>query len=191
MNIWKSSKEKLHSTKWLALMAFFLALRIICSRFSVPVGVNLNVSLSFVLVALSGALFGPVAGSVFAFAEDILEFMLFPSPYGFFAGYTLSAVLGILCYAFFFYEKKITILNILLAKLLSSYAVNVCIGSFWNWIITGKSKAYLYYATKSYIKNTTLFPIQVVLLVLVFNLLIPFLSRKQLIKTQSVPVSWK
>lgn len=185
---WKSSLSKLKSTKWLALMALMLALRIVVSRFSIPVGVNLNVSLSFVLVAISGMMFGPTAALVFAAAEDILEFILFPSGYGFFAGYTLSAMLGALTYALFLYDQRITVLKIVISKFITSFAINVVIGSCWTWILTGKSQAYLYYAGRSLIKNGVLFPIQIVILVLLLNLLIPFLSRKKLIQSQKAPI---
>ncbi len=190
-NKWKSSSQKLRSTKWLAIMAIFLALRIVVSQFSIPVGVNLTMSFSFALVALSGMLFGPCAGMVFAAIEDIIEFMLFPSGYGFFAGYTLSAMLGILCYALFFYDQKVTVIKIVIAKFLSSFFVNVCIGSLWTYILLGKSKAYLYYFGRSLIKNTTLFPIEVIVIILLFNVLIPFLSKRKLIQNQSVPIPFK
>lgn len=171
-------------------MAIFLALRIIVSRFSVPVGVNLNISFSFILVALSGILFGPATGALFAFAEDILEFLLFPSSYGFFFGYTLSAILGVWCYAFFLYDSRITVLKLIVSKALSSFAVNVLLGSFWTWILTGKSKAYLYYAAKSLVKNATLFPVQILLLVIVLNMVLPFLSSRKYIRSQTAPIPW-
>ncbi len=188
---WKSSAQKFKDVKWLALMAIFLALRIIVSRFSIPVGINLTMSFSFALVALCGMLFGPCAGMLFAAMEDIIEFMLFPSNYGFFIGYTLSAMLGILCYSLFFYEQRVTVLKIILAKFLSSFFVNVCIGSLWTYILLGKSKAYLFYAGRSLVKNATLFPIEVAVIVVLFNVLIPMLSRRKLITSQSVPIPFK
>lgn len=186
---WKSSAEKLRSVKWLAFMAIFLAIRIIVSRFSVPVAENLNISLSFIPVALSGMLFGPVAGMVFAFVEDLLEFLLFPSGYGFFFGYTLSAMLGVLSYALFMYGQRITVFKIIAAKLVSSYLINVLIGSYWNYLLLGGSKAYLYYAGVSFYKNTILFPVQVIGIVLTVNLLLPFLCRRKYVKpAQKTPI---
>lgn len=188
--MWKSSAEKLRSTKWLALMAIFLALRIVVSRFSVPVAENLNISFSFVLVAFAGALFGPTAGMLFAAAEDILEFLLFPSPYGFFAGYTLSAMLGCLSYSLFLYDQHISILKITAAKAVSSFLVNVLLGSYWTYLLLGKSKAYLFYMTKSLVKNGVFFVFQVLVLILLFNLLIPYLSRHRFMKEQTIPLKW-
>lgn len=185
---WKSSMEKMRSTRWLAVMAVFLCLRIVVSRFSIPVSANLNISLSFILVALEGVLFGPTAGIVFAFTEDILEFLLFPSPYGFFFGYTISAMLGVLTYALFLYNQRITIIKIIGAKLISSYAINVLLGSFWTYLLVG-SKSYLAYAAVSFYKNTILFPIQIIGILLVINLMLPFFTKKRYVTTgQKAPI---
>lgn len=192
MNIkenWKSSAAKLRSTRWLAVMALFLAIRIIASRFRIPVAENLDISLSFIPVALSGMLFGPAAGMAFAFVEDILEFLLFPSGYGFFFGYTLSAMLGVLSYALFLYGQRITIVKVIIAKLISTYLVSVLLGSFWNYILIGGSKAYLAYAGVSFVKNTATFPFQVIAILLVINILLPYLSRRRYITpAQKSPV---
>lgn len=188
--MWKSSFAKLKSTKWLAVMGILLALRVVVSRFSIPVAENLNVGLSFILVAFSGMLLGPAAGMIFGAVEDIVEFIVFPSGYGFFAGYTLSAALGVLCYALFLYDQKISIVKIILAKALASYPVSVFLGSFWTWLLLGKSKAYLFYMYKSLIKNSIMFPIQIIVLVLLFNALIPYLSRHGFMKAQKKPLPW-
>ena len=187
-DFWKSSFEKMRSTRWLAVMAVFLGLRIVVSRFSIPVSANLNISLSFFLVALEGMLFGPAAGMIFAFTEDILEFLLFPSGYGFFFGYTLSAMLGVLTYALFMYRQRITVAKIIGAKLISSYAINVLLGSYWTYLLVG-SKSYLAYAAVSFYKNTILLPIQIIGIVLIVNLLLPFFRKKKYITTgQKAPI---
>lgn len=190
IEMWKSSFAKLKSTKWLALMGIFLALRVIVSRFSIPVAESLNVGFSFILVAFSGMLFGPAAGMIFGAVEDIVEFIVFPSGYGFFAGYTLSAALGVLCYAIFLYDQKVSIVKIILAKALATYPVSVLLGSLWRWMLLGQSKAYLVYTYQSFIKNTIMFPFQIIILVLLFNLMIPYLSRHGFMKPQKKPLTW-
>jgi ECF transporter S component (folate family) len=188
--MWKSSMAKFRSTKWLTLMAIFLALRVVVSRFSIPVAESLNIGLSFILVAFAGMLFGPAAGMIFGAVEDLVEFIVFPSGYGFFAGYTLSAALGILCYALFLYDQKISIVKIIAAKALATYPVSVLLGSYWRWLLLGKSKAFMVYMVQSLIKNSILFPLQVVILVILFNLLIPYLSRHGFMKAQKKPLPW-
>lgn len=185
--IWKSSFEKLKSTKWIAIMGLLLALRVVVSRFSLPVAESLNISFSFLFVGLSGAILGPSAGIVFAIVEDLVEFALFNSQYGFFAGYTLSAALGILCYALCLYDQKITVSKIVLAKFLSTYPVTVCLGSYWRYLMLG-SKGYWVYFTQSLIKNTIMFPIQIILFIILFNVLLPYLSSRRYLKPQKAPI---
>ena len=180
--MWKSSAEKLKSVRWLAVMAIFLALRIVVSRFSIPVGVNLYFSFDFLINAICGMVLGPTAGIVFAVVEDILSYMLFPDGWGFFPGYTLTAALGILCYALCMYDQKQSVLKIAI--------VNVLLGSYWTFVLTGGSKAYLYYAGKSLFKNAVLYPFQVLAIVLLVNVLMPYLSRHHFIKTQKAPMAW-
>lgn len=188
--MWKSSAEKLKSVRWLAVMAIFLALRIVVSRFSIPVGVNLYFSFDFLINAICGMVLGPAAGIVFAVVEDIMSYMLFPDGYGFFAGYILTAALGILCYAVCMYDQKQSVLKIAIAKAVSSFGINVMLGSYWTYVLTGGSKAYLYYAGKSLFKNAVLYPFQVLAIVLLVNLLIPYLSRHHFIKAQKSPMSF-
>ncbi|MDY4810280.1 MAG: folate family ECF transporter S component, partial [Bulleidia sp.] len=55
------------------------------------------------------------------------------------------------------------------AKAINNYVVNVCIGSIWSSMLYGN--LYLYYFMRSIVKNTLLLPLEVILLVLLFNLL--------------------
>lgn len=47
------------------------------------------------------------------------------------------------------------------------------------------SKGYIYYAGKSLIKNTSMLPIEVILLYTIFRLVGPYLERRKLISKQS------
>ena len=52
-------------------------------------------------------------------------------------------------------------------------------------------KGYIFYFTKSLIKNSVLFPIEVILLVIVFNALVPVLKRSKLIDSPNTfPIPW-
>ena len=52
-------------------------------------------------------------------------------------------------------------------------------------------KGYIFYFTKSLIKNSLLFPIEVILLVIVFNALAPVLKRYKLIDSSNTfPIPW-
>lgn len=188
MTRWQSSAQKLRQTKYLALMAMFIAMKIVLGRVSVPVGENLHAGVSFLAIAVEASIIGPAAALVSGAVTDLVSFMIFPNG-PFFFGYSLTAMLGVFFYSLFFYEKKITIQRIVLAKLVTSYGVNVLLGSLWSAILY--SKGYYYYFVKSLIKNSILFPLEVLAITAVFNLFIPFLKKKNLIAAEnSVPLKW-
>jgi ECF transporter S component (folate family) len=188
-DFWSSSANNLKSVKYLAIMAIFIALKTIMSGIYIPVAENLRIGISFTVVALEASIIGPVAGMLSGAITDIVGFMMFPSG-PFFAGYTLSAVVNLLLYSLFLYRQKITILKLFMAKFSVSLISNVMLGSLWSAMLY--SKGYIYYLTNSVIKNTILLPIEVIVLVLIFNLMIPILEKRKLITPQDpLPIKWK
>lgn len=186
---WYSSAEKLKNVRYIALMAAFIAMKIIVGNIYIPVAQNLRVGINFVLVAVEASILGPVAGVVSATITDLLGFIIFPSG-PFFVGYTLTAICGSFIYAILFYKKRITVLRITVAKILNNYLVNVLLGSLWSAILY--DKAFVVYAATSAIKNTILFPFEIALLVVVFNLLAPILTKKHFIEDPGkLPLQWK
>lgn len=179
---WNSSKEKLKSTKYLALMAAFIALKSIMSFMYIPVGENLHIGISYLIVSIEAIILGPAAGMVTAFVTDIVSFILMPDG-PFFMGYTLTAMLGIFIYSCFFYEKQVTIWRIIAAKTINNYLVNVLLGSLWTAILY--SKGYYYYFMKSLVKNTIMLPMEIVILYSMFQITLPFLEKRQLIQKQA------
>lgn len=182
MNLWKSSAEKLHQTKYLALMAAMIALKTVLSMYYIPVSENLRVSISFLIVALEASIVGPAASIVSGAVTDLVSFVLFPDG-AFFFGYTITAMLGELIYALFLYQKKITWQRLFLSKLLNNYLVNVLLGSLWSAILY--SKGYYWYLARSAVKNTILLPFEVLALAALFKLLLPVLQKRGWIMKQS------
>ena len=109
---------------------------------------------------------------------DLIGFILFPSG-PFFPGYTLSAMLTEIIYASFLYGKPLSMVRIALAKTVNNYLVNVCIGSIWSSMLYGN--LYIYYFMRSIVKNTLLLPIEVILLILLFNLIGRTLKARSLL----------
>ena len=151
-----------------------IALKIAVGSIRIPVSENLRITVTYIVVALESTIVGPAAGMVSAFVTDNLSFILYPDG-AYFPGYSLCL-----------YQKKITITRIAIAKTINNYLVNVAIGSLWSSMLYGN--AYIVYATKSLIKNTILLPIEIVLLVVVLNLLLPVLQKKKLINSQELPI---
>ena len=186
---WKKSAANLKSTKYLALMGIFIALRVALSGIYIPVSENLRIGISYLVVAMEGIVIGPAAGLVCGFVSDLVGFMIFPSG-PFFIGYTISAMLGSLVWGLFLYDEKVTVLRLIGAKVVLNYIVNVLIGSLWSAMLY--SRGYIYYATASLVKNTVMLPIEVLLLYALFSLVIPLLKRRNLIRQDNtVPIPFK
>ena len=124
---------------------------------------------------------GPVLGLAFGFVEDILGFVLQPTG-DFFPGYTLSTMAGVLVYALFFFRRRITVLDLVLANLVVNVGVNALMGSVWSTMVRGG--AYWGWFVPSLAKNLiTILPKAAVLYIL-FQALVPILQRMDLIPTQ-------
>ncbi len=177
---WKDSANNLNNVRVLAFIAVMIALKIVIGFIRIPVGENLRISLTYIIVAIEGMVVGPVAGMTSAFITDNLSFILFPDG-AYFPGYTLTAMLGSFFYSIFLYQKKITWTRISIAKICNNYLVNVLLGSLWSSMLYGK--AYLVYATTSLIKNTILLPIEIILLMVAIRFILPILKSKNLVTT--------
>ena len=123
------------------------------------------------------------------FVTDILSFILFPNG-PFFFGYTITAMLGEVCYAIFLYEKEVTVARLACAKIAINYIINVLIGSIWSCMLY--SNGYIYYLVKSLIKNTLMLPIEILLMTALFNLVGKMLIKKKFLSEKtSIPLRLK
>ena len=178
---WAEAGRSLRELRCMLFAALMIAGCIVLARFKIPIGENLSVSITFLCRALCALVYGPLGGMVFGAAEDTLSFFLSSGGYPYFPGYALTTMLGCLIYALCFYRARITIRRIILAKVLTNIQ-NVFLGSLWSAMLY--SKGYLYYMTTSAVKNIFYLPVQILLLVIVFQKLLPLLQRQHLIPCQ-------
>lgn len=177
----KQSIQNLKSLKYLTLIAIFIALKIAISSIFIPVHTNLRIYFTFIISAVEACIVGPIPALVSGAISDILGFMLHPSG-PFFFGYTISSMLGSLIFALFLYQTQLSIVKIASARLIINLGVNTLLGSLWSTILF--SKGFIYYASTSLIKNLILLPIEVFILVLLFQALMPFLEKRKFIPRQ-------
>lgn len=182
---WTKACAQLKNIRILSLCAVFVALQVISSGFFVQVSENLRIYFSFIFTALFSCIGGPVMALVSGFAADIISFMLFPSG-AFFFGYTLSAMLGALLFALLLWDTRITIVKLALSRIFITVFINILLGSVWTTMLY--SKGFLFYVTKSAIKNLALLPLEIILLVILFKALLPLLYRKNLTKSKQLKI---
>lgn len=176
-NYWICAASEFKSTKMIAMIALLTALRIVIGAVFIPVTESLRVYFTFVVVALSSMIGGPIMALAQGFIADVIGYVIAPSgPY--FFGYTFSAMLNGFIFALFLYKTKPTFTKVLASKTLVSVIVNIIIGSIWREMMF--EKGYVIYVITSGTKNFSLLLIEVILLVLFLNAINPILVKSKL-----------
>ena len=177
---WQQAADEFKNIRVLAFAGMVTALAIILESFPIYLlGQSLKIYFSFVVVSLGCACYGPLVGMGVGAVIDTLGFLL--SSYGepYFPGYLVTAVLSGFIYGVLLYKRKPTLLRIIVVRLIINYGSNVLLGSVWKAMLYGKG--YYYYFTTGLVKNTTMLPIEVLLMVLMFQLALPALARSGLL----------
>ncbi|MGI6498319.1 MAG: folate family ECF transporter S component [Oscillospiraceae bacterium] len=180
---WQEAAKALKSLRVLVFVAVLVGLEIILSMLVIPVGGNaLQIHFTFLVIGLSNLVGGPFMALLSGCAADLLSFFIFPPGAPFFPGYTLTAMLSAFIYALFLFRAPISVARIFLCKLVINVGVNVLLGSIWRTALYGKG--YFFYVGTSLVKNTILLPVEVIILLLVFSLLLKPLAHTGLIPPQ-------
>ena len=171
---WAEAAKELKRTRVLVFAALMIALRVVLKAVSIPVGLDLRINTAFFINAYGAAVFGPVVAIVAAAISDTLGCLLFPTGVYFFP-FIFVEIAGSLIFALCFYRAKISASRVMLARFGIDFFVNIVMTTPIMWlyykIIMGK-----YYAIVDFpriAKNLVMFPIESILLILFFRLVIP------------------
>lgn len=159
-NFVESAKE-LRRIQSVAGMAMLLALSIVLNQFSIQLTPELKLGVGFIVTALLGMLYGPVAGGTAAGLGDVIKFIIKPTG-PFFFGYTLNAILGGVIYGFFFYRAKSGLTRSIAAKTFINVFLNAMLGTLWSSMLYGKGFSVL--LGPRLVKNLLMLPVEVVVL---------------------------
>ena len=177
---WADARAQLKNVRMLTLAGIITAASIVPESFPIYLlGTSLKIYFSFLVISLGCYVYGPAVGILVGFANDTLGFLIssFGEPY--FPGYLITAMLSGLIYGTLLYRQRITVLRLVVVRLIINYGSNVLLGSVWKAMLYGKG--YYYYFTTGLVKNTTMLPIEVLLMVLMFQLALPALARSGLL----------
>ena len=177
---WADARAQLKNVRMLTLAGIITAASIVLESFPIYLlGTSLKIYFSFLVISLGCYVYGPAVGILVGFANDTLGFLIssFGEPY--FPGYHITAMLSGLIYGTLLYRQRITVLRLVVVRLVINYGSNVLLGSVWKAMLYGKG--YYYYFTTGLVKNTTMLPIEVLLMVLMFQLALPALARSGLL----------
>lgn len=183
INYWKKASRDLNNIKVICIISLIVALHVVISSLYIPVGENLRIYFSFIPMSIASAIGGPIFSIIYGFLVDILGCIIHPSgPY--FPGYTLNSMLAALIFSLFLYRTKITVFKIVISKLTINVIVNIGLGTLWSSIIF--NKGYYYFFVKSMVKNILILPIEIILLVGVFKVIIPLLKKMDIIHNDNL-----
>ena len=155
------------------ILALLMAINVAISSLFIEVGPNLRLYFTYIVNMIVAANFSLPLVITYAIVEDFIAFFLFPSG-PFFLGYTITAVAGCVIYHIFLH-KEINLKNIIISKTLVNIFVNIGLNSLWSSMLF--SKGYIYYFSKSVVKNLLMLPIEVMVFYTIYRLLKPLLNK--------------
>ena len=135
--MFKSSLRELEKVRTLVftglLIAMYVAVELL---FSFPISEILIIRFGFVLLCVTGLLFGPSVAVLTGVLCDVLAYIVAPKG-AFFPGFTISAGLTGMIYGMFLYKRKKEILPlfVILAVLLKSFLVDLSLNTLWLYIM--------------------------------------------------------
>lgn len=156
-------------------VALLVAMQIVLTRvFRIETPI-VRVSFSFIPIAVSGMLFGPWITGISQIAADLIGITMFPSPGGFFPGFTLSAFCVGVIYGWFL-KDDISVKNIVISTLLITVFVNLGLNTLWVSIMT-KTSFFVLLPTRL-VSNAVLTAVKIVVLPLLLPRLKPILEQR-------------
>ncbi len=164
------SAKNLTKTRVICISAILAALFIVLYSIKLQLAPELRITFTFIPLALSGWLLGPVPAMLVGLVGDLIGCILFPAgPY--FPGFTLTQILSGLIFGLFLYRKNAEkiFFPVLFSKAIISTFLNVGLNALWLSMLY--KKAWLVYVLSHFIKNAVALPIEVVLLLLIIKVL--------------------
>lgn len=159
-------------------MSLFIAIEVILTRFLSIQTPIVRIGFTFLPIAISAMLFGPVISGMIAALADVIGMVLFPVGGAYFPGFTLTAFLSGVIYGSLLYKKTKSILRISIAVIAISVFVHLGLDTIWIWILTGKG--FFAILPTRIMKCMINIPLQIILIRIVWNSLSKFIEENQM-----------
>ena len=170
---WKMAFSELKNPKALVFAALILALRIAAKPLSITIAGDLTEGVGFIINAFGSMVYGPVVALLSGALSDTLGFLVFPSGV-YFPAYMITEMAGSFVFALFLYRAEISIPRLILCRFCICFFVNVLLAypihAAYYSIMLGKDYSLTWIRI---VKNIVLFPIEAVLLAVIFRSLLP------------------
>ena len=162
------SAKKLKETRVLCACAVLIAVYAVLYALPIQLSTELRITFTFIPIAISGWLFGPVPAMLVGGISDVISSaFLFPKgPY--FPGFTVTAILSGLVFGLFLYKRK-TVSGVIFSRTIINLFLNIVLNSFWLSILY--KKGFIFYLISHFFKNILLLPIEITLLIIILKIM--------------------
>ena len=165
--LFTDSYRELKSVRTITTMAMLAAIAIILGMFSIEYGNFIRIGFSSIPNGIIAYLFGPTVGGIFSGTLDIIKYILKPTG-PFCPQLTLVTMLAGVMYGCMYYKKKLTLPRVLITKFIVMLVCNVFLNTI-AMVIMGYFAPEVFWVkiTTRIVKNLTMLPIEVFILLLV------------------------
>jgi ECF transporter S component (folate family) len=157
------------TAKVIVFMGLFIAMEVVLARFLSIQTPIVRIGFTFLPVALSAMLYGPLYSGIAAALADIVGMFLFSSGGAYFPGFTLTAFLSGVIYGLFLHNKNRSFLRVAIPVVIISLGVNLGLDTLWLQMLTGKG--FIAILPARIIKCLIMIPIQIIIIEAVWRYL--------------------
>ena len=171
---WMQAASEMKNPQMLVFAALTIALRVALKAVKIPIAASIDINTAFIVNAFGAMVYGPVVALMGAAISDTLGALLIPSgPY--FFPFIFTEMAGSLIFALFLYRTEVSILRLLLSRFCICFFVNIMMTEpimirYYELFMTS---FYTPFQTVRIVKNMVLFPVEAVILAVIFRGLIP------------------
>ena len=145
LSYWQQALKELKKIKNLVMISALIGLVLLTKLITLPSGfADLGISFGYIFLGIGSLLYGPIAGMLMGFLVDNLEFILFPSAYPYFIGYSISSLLSCLIYGLMFYKTKLSFFKVFVSRVFINIFINAILGTIWMGIVANYTSYDMY-----------------------------------------------
>ena len=171
---WAQAASEMRNLRMLLFAAMIIALRVALKAVKIPIAADVNINIGFIVNAFGSMVYGPVVALLGAAVSDTLGCLLVPSgPYYF--PFIFLEMAGSLIFALFLYRAEVSIPRLILSRFCICFIVNILMTEpimirYYQLFLTSQ---YQPFQLVRIAKNLVLFPVESVILAVLFRSLIP------------------
>ena len=180
---WRLAFSEFKDLKMLLFAALMIAIRVLLKGVKIPVAPSIDINTAFIANAFGAMIYGPAVAIAGAAISDTLGCILFPSgPY--FFPFILVEIASSLVFALFLYRAEVSTTRLTLSRFCICLFVNILLSEpIFIWYYAWLHNPYTPFQVIRMIKNLVMFPIESVVLTILFRHLIPPFRKQGYLQT--------